>query len=245
MITENNTGAAPASTTRQRYRADAGPPLVVLAAASAGLLVAGLITSSAMAGETFPSPFAAPEVVQAYFRSSSAAVVVSAFFTFASAVPLAIYAATVSARLHNLGIRNPGATIALVGGVLAAGFLSLSAMFSWTLSRPEILGEPAVVHALQALSFMTGGPAHVVLLGLLLAGVAVPGLLAGLLPRWLAVAGLVLAAVAELSTLTLLLDGAAYLLPVARFGGLVWLITAGALLPRRRPAANDTTGSRS
>jgi hypothetical protein len=245
MITENdNAGAAPAST-RQHHRADAGPPLVALAAVSAGLLVAGLITSSVMAGETFPSPFAPPEVVQAYFRTSSAAVVASAFFTFASAVPLAIYAATVSARLHNLGIRNPGATIALVGGVLAAGFLGLSGMFSWTLSRPEILAEPAVVHALQALSFLTGGPGHVVLLGLLLAGVAVPGLLAGLLPRWLAVTGLVLAAIAELSTLALLLDGATYVLPVARFGGLLWLITAGALLPRRRRAANDTTGSRS
>jgi uncharacterized membrane protein YkgB len=85
---------------------------------------------------------------------------------------------------------------------------------------------------------MTGGPGHVVLLGLLLAGIAVPGLLAGLLPRWFAVTGIALAGVAELSTLALLLDPAMYLLPIARFGGPLWLIAAGALLPRRRPAAD-------
>jgi hypothetical protein len=225
-------------TTPERYRADAGPPLVVLIVVSMGLLLAGLISSTVLAGETFPSPFASPEVIQAYFQNNSTAVAVGAFFTFASAVPLAIYAATASARLHNLGIRNPGATIALVGGVLAAAFLSLSAMFSWTLSRPEIPSQPALVHALQDLSFMTGGPGHVVLLGLLLAGIAVPGLMAGLLPRWLAIAGLALAAVAELSTLTLLLDNAIYLLPVARFGGLIWLVAAAAVLPKRRPVAN-------
>jgi hypothetical protein len=223
---------------RRSYRADAGPPLVVLAAVSTGLLMAGLITSTVMAGETFPAPFAPADVVEAYFRDRSAAVAVTAFFTFASGVPLAIYAATVSARLHNLGIRNPGATIALVGGVVAAAFLCLSGMLSWTLSRPQTAGEPAVVHALQALTFMTGGPGHVVMLGLLVAGIAVPGLLAGLLPRSVALAGLAIAAVSELSALALLVDGAMPLVPIGRFGDLVWLIAVAVLLPRRRPAAN-------
>ncbi|MCU1615975.1 MAG: hypothetical protein JWO98_3515, partial [Frankiales bacterium] len=63
---------------------------------------------------------------------------------------------------------------------------------------------------------------------------AVPGLLAGLLPRPVALIGLVIAAVAEVSTLTLLVAGAAVLLPVARFTALAWLIAAGFLLPRRR-----------
>jgi hypothetical protein len=224
--------------TPRGYRSDAGPPLLVLAVVSTGLLLAGLITSTALAGATFPSPFDTPELIQNYFRDNPTAVAVSAVFTFASAVPLAIYAATVSARLHHLGIRNPGASIALVGGSLAAVLLGLSGMISWTLSRPEIPTQPALVRALHDLTFMTGGPGHVVLLGLLLAGIAVPGLIGRLLPRWLAVAGLVLAAIAELSTLTLLLDGAVFLVPVARFGGLLWLITAAAVLPKRRPAAN-------
>lgn len=226
------------STTGPAYRATAGPPPVLLAVVSTGLLIAGLVISTTMAGETFPAPFAPAEAVEAYFRANPGAVAVTAFCTFASGVPLAIFAATVSARLHVLGIRNPGATIALVGGSLAAAFLCLSGMLSWALSRPETVGEPAVVHALQALTFMTGGPGHVVLLGLLVAGIAVPGLLAGLLPRWLAVAGLALAAVSELSTLTLLFDGAIALVPVGRFGDLLWLVAAGALLPKRRTPAN-------
>jgi hypothetical protein len=125
-----------------------------------------------------------------------------------------------------------------VGGVLSAAFVGLSALISWTMVRPDVVTDPAVLTALTNLSFLTGGPGAVVPFGLLLAGIAVPGLLGGLLPRGFAIAGLVLAAVAELSTLTLLLDGAAYLLPVARFGGLAWLIAVGVLLPKHRKPAN-------
>jgi Na+-transporting NADH:ubiquinone oxidoreductase subunit NqrB len=128
----------------------------------------------------------------------------------------------------------PGATIALVGGVLAAAMLALSGLFSWVLSRPELLDQPAVIRALQDLAFAAGGTGHVVFLGLLVAGIAVPGLLAGLLPRWLALVGLVIAAVAELSTLVLLVSGTAILLPIARFTALAWLIATGFLLPRIR-----------
>lgn len=219
---------------RSHDRATAGPPLAILAVVSTALLVAGLILSTVLAGETFPAPFAPADVVQAYFTGHRDAVAATAVFTFASAVPLGIYAATAASRLHHLGIRNPGATIALAGGVTAAAFLSLSGMITWVLSRSEISSEPSLVRALQHLTFMAGGPAHVVPLGLLVAGIAVPGLLAGLLPRWLAMAGLALAALAELATLALVLDPAIYLLPAARFGGLAWLIAAGALLPRRR-----------
>ncbi|MBV9516244.1 MAG: hypothetical protein JO280_19700, partial [Mycobacteriaceae bacterium] len=57
---------------------------------------------------------------------------------FGSCVPLAIYAATASVRLRQLGVTAPGATIALAGGVLAAGALGLCAVVLWTLSRPEV-----------------------------------------------------------------------------------------------------------
>jgi len=74
----------------------------------------------------------------------------------------------------------------------------------------------------------------VVFLGLLIAGIAVPGLLLGLLPRPVAVAGLFIAVVAEVATVSLIWDGAAVLLPIARFPGLVWLVVVGFLLPRHR-----------
>ncbi|MFK0237465.1 hypothetical protein [Streptomyces vinaceus] len=175
-------------------------------------------------------PFGPADTAAAYFRDHSGAVRVSGALQFAASVPLAVYAATVSARLHKLGVRAPGATIALAGGVLAAAFLTGSGLVTWLLSRPETAAHVELVRALQYLAFGLGGPAHVVLLGLLVAGIAVPGLL----PRALAVTSLAIAAVAELSTLVLLADAAAPLLPIARFAGLLWLIAAGFLLPRRR-----------
>jgi hypothetical protein len=76
---------------------------------------------------------------------------------------------------------------------------------------------------------------HVVFLGLLVAGIAVPGWLVGLLPRPLALGGLAIAAVAELSTLSLLWQPMSFLLPLGRFPALLWLIAAGILLPHKRP----------
>jgi hypothetical protein len=77
----------------------------------------------------------------------------------------------------------------------------------------------------------------VVALGLLIAGIAVPGLIVGLLPRSLAWTGLVIAGVAELTTLALIWPEVSPLLPVARLTGLIWLIVAGARLPVRRQRA--------
>lgn len=224
-------------TTPQRplRQADGGPPLGILGVVFTALFVGGLIVSTAMAGgDAFPSPFGSSAQILAYFDHHQDAVQLSAFLQFAASVPMAIYAATASARLRNLGIRVPGATIALVGGVLAAAMLALSGLLTWVLSRPEVRGDPAVVRALQDFAFAAGGTAHVVFLGLLVAGIAVPGLLAGLLPRRLAQTGLAVAAVAELSTLTLLISDAAILLPIARFTALAWLIATGFLLPRAR-----------
>lgn len=223
-------------TTTSRRRTDGGPPLVLLATIYAALFLGGLVSNSVLTGQAFPSPFLGPEVAPAYFAGHATAVAVGAFLQFGAAVPLAIYAATASARLRNLGIHNPGATIAQVGGVLAAASLSLSAMVSWTLTRPAVISDPALVHALNDLVFMAGGPGQIVPQGLLLAGISVPALFARLLPRWLAVTGLVLALVAELSSLSLIIEGAVYLLPVARFLGFAWLIVAGAMLVKRRAA---------
>ncbi|MCH0541447.1 hypothetical protein I3F58_18155 [Streptomyces sp. MUM 203J] len=208
----------------------------MLAVVFTALFLAGLVIGTVMAGGTaYPSPYGPSADVLGYVRNHQDALRVAGALQFGVAIPLGIYAATMSARLNRLGIRAPGATIALSGGVLAAAFLACSGLVSWVLSRPELPAEPGVVRALHFLAFATGGPGHVVPLGLLVAGIAVPGLLAGLLPRGLAFTGLAIAAVAELSTLALLVDEAAYLLPVARFTGLAWLIAAGFLLPQRRP----------
>jgi hypothetical protein len=213
-----------------------GPPLAGLAVTATALFLAGLIISTAVAGTAFPSPFDSGASILAYFHGHQDAAKVSGFFQFAAAVPLAIYAATAFSRLRTLGIRAPGATIAFAGGALAAAFMSIAGLVTWTLAQPAVLASPALVRALHDLAFATGGPGSVVPFGLLIAGLAVPAAFGALLPRWLAGTGLIIALAAEFSALSLLIDGAAYLLPAARFAGLAWLIIAGALLPKTRPA---------
>jgi hypothetical protein len=211
--------------------------LLLLAGISLGLLVLGLLIGGALGGVP-PLPYASGATVVDYIRAHPAAVQTAAVFTFGSSVPLAIYAATASARLRQLGVTAPGATIALAGGVLAAGGLGLSSLLLWTLARPEVTGDAALIRALYYLVYLNGGPAHIVTLGLLLAGIAVPSLILRLLPRPVAWTGLAIGVLAELTTIVLIWPVLSPILPVARFTGLVWLIVAGAQLPHRRANRN-------
>jgi hypothetical protein len=54
------------------------------------------------------------------------------------------------------------------------------------------------------------------------------------MPRWICWFGLLIAAVAELSLISMLLPAASPLLPLARFPALVWLIAAGLTMPKTR-----------
>lgn len=209
------------------------PALVLLAGISVGLLVGGLAIGVAIGG-MLPLPYGPAETVWRYVHSQPVALRVIAVAVFGSSVPLAVYAATASARLRQLGVTAPAATTALAGGILAAGALALTGLVGWILSQPEIGVDVTLVRALYYLAFLAGGPAHIVALGLLLAGIAVPGLRVGLLPRALAWSGLAIAAVSELTTLVLIWPVLGVLLPVARVSGLLWLVLAGARLPLRR-----------
>ena len=224
-----------------RRRPHAAPPLAPLAAISLVLLLAGLVVGVVLAGGVMPLPYGSATEIQDYVARHHAAAVALAVGTFGSSIPLAIYAATASARLRQLGITAPGATIALAGGLLASTGLALSSLTTWTLSRPEFTSDAALVRALYYLTYLTGGPWHVVTLGLLIAGIAVPGLIVRLMPLPVAWTGLVIAGIAELTTLVLIWPGLSPLLPLARFTGLIWLIVAGALLPLRRLNKQEAT----
>jgi hypothetical protein len=218
----------------------AGPPLVLPALASALLFLAGMI-AGIVSGALPPLPTASAAEVLSYFQQHQGTVTLIGFFQFGAAIPLAIFAATAFTYLRKLGMDVPGVTIGLVGGVLAAAMLALCGLSQWVGARTAEVGDPAVSRVVQDLVFMTGGVGHVVPLGLLFAGIAVPGLMGRLLPRWLAWVGIVLAVIAELSSLALLTPIAMLTLPIARFGGLLWLIAVGALLPTSRRPAGELT----
>ncbi|MEU6894867.1 DUF4386 domain-containing protein [Streptomyces sp. NPDC046557] len=215
-------------------RPQSGPPLLAPVLAFAALTVAYVVVN-----RSTPHPDASGAEVLAYAQPHGAAIKLGAFLMFASAVPLALTAAVLYRRLRALGITAPGSAITLVGGVLASTALTLSAMFTWSGGRLPADVGPGLARALADLSFLSGGPAYAVMFALLVAGISVTGLFAGLLPRAVTWTGLVLAAAGMLSTLSLLAFGFGYLLPVVRFGGLVWLVFAAALLPRTRTSRHQ------
>lgn len=120
------------------------------------------------------------------------------------------------------------------GAVLAAGSIAASCLLTWTAAQSADLADPGIARTLSTAAFAAGAAGFVVPLGLLIAGIALPTLILGLLPRPVAWAGLIVSILAMLSTLTLLAPALDLLLPIGRFGALLWIIAAAALLPRNR-----------
>jgi hypothetical protein len=207
-----------------------GPSLTLLAAMCVTLLFTGLAIGIRLGG-LMPLPYGPMGPVLHYVQTESLAVHIIAVAVFGSSVLLAVYAAATAARLRWLGVTGAGPTIALAGGILAAGSLGLTGLLGWTLARPEITGDATLVRALYLLTFLAGGVAHVAALGLLLVGIATSS---GLLPRPVARAGIAIAALCELTMLVLAWQQLGPALPVARVAALVWLVVAGARLPTRR-----------
>lgn len=155
-------------------------------------------------------------------------------FVFASSVPLGIYSATVYARLLRLGIRVPGPNIALVGGITASILLAASGLTTWARTGLDTPLPLPISGFVDKVVFGLGGIGFAGGFGLLIAGIAVPSLILRLVPSWLSWTGLVLAAIGEISFFSMLWSGFDILIPITRFGGLLWLIAIGFLLPRTR-----------
>jgi hypothetical protein len=223
---------ATAATAPRRTGAQGGPPLLAPASAYGVLMVVAVVLLAKS-----PQPSASAASVLAYDRAHHTALEVAGCLGAAASIPLAIWTATAYRRLRTLGVTAPGALIGFAGGLLASVSLGLCGLINWTSSHLSAGGDAAVARALADLSFATGSAGYVAPLGLLLAGIAVPSLILGLLPRPLAWIGLVIAGVSLVSTFALLTSALDFTFPVGRFGGLLWLIAVSVTLPSRRRAA--------
>ncbi len=211
------------------------PPLGLLGGVFVALFLAGLAVIMTMTGGVpYPTPYDPPEAARAFFGPHADALRIASFLQFGAAIPLGLFTATVASRLRFLGLNVAGVTIALFGGFAASMMLALSALTTWVITQPGMADDVSTLRALQLFTFATGGPGHVVTLGLLVAGVSVPAAFAKLMPRWLVWLGLIVAGVAELSSVSLLFPMAGILLPLARFPALVWVVGAGFTLPTSR-----------
>lgn len=215
-------------------RGRGGPPLPAPAAAYAVLAVAAAATyPHVRPGDDAPT-------VLATLQASPTSAAVSATLLVAAAAPLAVLTAAASHRLRTLGARVAGPVIALVGGVLTSVSLLLSGLVGWvaagTASRVGPDGA-ALVRALASVSFAAGAFGFAVGSGLLLLGVSIPALILRLVPRPLAVAGVVVGVAGGLAILGMLVTPLQYLLPAVRFGGLIVLVALALTLPLSRRTA--------
>lgn len=204
-----------------------GPNLLLLTIVYIGFMLAG--GSKLVAAFRFPHDSA--EKAIAYLAQNGWSIQWGSFCELASAIPLGIFAVTTVSRLRFLGVRAAGESIAFLGGIGVTVMLILSALATWSLTRPGIAETNGAVLTLQAISFAGGGPGFAVLLGLFIAGVSIPAGLYKLTPRWLMGLGIVVAVACELASLSLLNFKAAYFIPVGRFVSIVWMIGVSLTLP--------------
>lgn len=225
------------SSTSVRTVRHQSPPIGPVAIVFTLLFCAGLIPVTAFGGRPyFPGPWEPAQTIVHFFQARPSAVVLCAFLQFGSAVPLAIFTASIVSRMRFFRIQAAGPNIALFGGFAAAGIVIANASVLWAMAHPGVALDTPLTVALYYLSYVLGGPAYAVCLGLLMAGISVPLLFVRMVPRWIPIFGLVLAVAGQLSWLNLEIPQTLFLIPLTRFPGFIWMIAVGFMLPATRPA---------
>jgi hypothetical protein len=221
-----------------------GPHFGIVAIVSAVLFCVSVALFESMHGLHFPFPGDTAATMVTYFSAAASRVQLGAFLQCGSAIALGIVTVAATNRMRSLSACSIGVRVAFFGGLVAALLSLLEAGVVWILAQPGVAdgstGAASVVRALYLFAFMLDGPAYAGSLGLLIAGLAVAGLLTRILPRWLAWIGLVLAAFGELSFLSMLMPIFGMLIPLTRFPGYLWLITAGFILPTAIRTSSQT-----
>jgi hypothetical protein len=210
------------------------PPLGALAIVFTVLFLGSMAAQAIMTGGApYPIPYNSVSEIQAYYTRFPDVLRVVSFLQFGASIPLGLFTATVVSRLLFHRVNAAGVHIALFGGIAASALLAVSALASWTLSQPGVATETGAMRAVELFAFAAGGFGNVAATGLLLAGVSVPSLFLRLMPRWACWFGLIIAGIAELSTLSMVFPAISLLIPLARFPSFVWLIVAGFTIPKK------------
>ena len=143
---------------------------------------------------------------------------------------------------------GPAAPQLIAAGTVAGATLFLGAALFNTLTLPALADQPALGAVVYHLGYLIGGPAHVVALAILIGTTAIAGRLPGRLPRWLSIAGLVIAGIGLLAVLNFATPPvpAAWVMPFipgGRFPGYLFIVAAAVALrrpPALSPAASAT-----
>jgi hypothetical protein len=205
-------------------------------AASGPLFVAlfgvGFLVANVLASPPWPSAFASSATVERFVVANSDEIRTLSFLYSAAALALLAFVAAVAALLRRAADRSVLPWLALGGGILAATFLLLSALLDWMLARSETAAEPVLLLALADLTYLTGGPGHVLALATFLAAASVVAMQVHVLPRWIAWAGIAAAVPSALAATALLWEPGAFFLPLGRALTYLWILAVSAVLAR-------------
>jgi len=223
------------TSTEAPNRRHKGPPLGILASIYTVLFISGLMPVTSFGGTPhFPGPWESADTIVTFFRERPSAALACASLQFGAAIPLGIYTATVVSLLifhfESVSIRAAGPWIALFGGLMTAFNIMAASMVLWVTALPGMADDAPVLRALYYVAFAFGGPGFSVPMGLLIAGICIPALFLRLLPKWMVIFGLVIAAFGELSWVYFVLPQTLALIPLTRFPGFIWLIITGFML---------------
>ena len=211
------------------------PPLWLLALLYTILFNVGLFPVTMFGGQPYwPGPWQPPADIISFFQTQTSRVLFCILFQTGANICLGLFTAVAVSRLQFLGIRAAGVSIALFGGFLTVFDSIAGAMATWTLVRPAIAQTPSSILALNYFSYALGGPGFSIPMGLLMAGISVSAGLSKLIPQWVMILGLFLAACGELSVLHIVFPQLLFLIPLVRFPGFLWIVAVGITLPKSR-----------
>jgi hypothetical protein len=215
-----------------------GPPLWLLAILYTVLFNAGLIPVTMFGGMPYwPGPWESPAVIMHFLQTQQSRALACIFLQMGATVCLGLFTAVAVSRLRFLGVRAAGVTIALFGGFLTAFNGIAAGLAIWTLLRPVVNSDVPLVLALNYFSYALGGPGFSVPMGLLMAGISISAGRSKLIPRWVMILGLFLAACCELSIFHILSPQMLFLILLTRFPGFIWIIAVSLTLPSYRKAS--------
>jgi hypothetical protein len=205
------------------------------------LTALGLVAANVFSTAPYPSPFGPPfgfaTEVSSYFMANPTQVRAMSLFYAAGALCLLAFVGYAAGRLADVTPAQRSALpwLAVGSGILGTGFWLMTALVLWVLAQPETAGDAALVRALHDFAYLTGGPAHVLTLGVFVGIVSIAAQRLDVLPRWLALGGQLAGLLGIVSLFVLVADFASLVLPIARSLALLWILAVSVTLLRPPP----------
>lgn len=220
----------------------------MLAGASGVIFVAlfgaSFVVGNILAPYPFPSPFGSAAKIERFVVESQTEVRVLSVLHSLAAIALLTFAAGIAAFVRREMDEHdalPG--LALAGGVLVAAFLQLAALSEWILVRDATRETPALVRALHDLTYLAGGPAHVLAFAPFVGAGSIAGMRTRQLTGWIGWLGIATAALSLLAVVALLWEPATFLLPLARSLTFAWILVVSLTMARDRRGTYETSSA--